>query len=89
MPSIQAVQDGIDAIGVIPCVVNERRSQAFYTDIARAALPPQLSVTIDATAPNARRLRGRVGSVEVAGVGYLSESGDVFKSLVVGFDVAH
>lgn len=83
------VQSGIDHLGILPSVVNEMRNQACYLNVPAASLPPQLAVSRDQAAPNVRRIRGRLDNVEVAGIGYLTPAGDVFKSLVVAFSAAH
>ena len=85
-----AVQSGIDAMGILPNVVNEMRNKAYYINVPASALPPQLSVVPDEGAPNARRIRGRLNGVDVFGTAYVSDlSSEVFKSVVVAFEPAH
>lgn len=85
-----AVQSGIDAMGILPSVVNEMRNKAFYLNVPASALPPQLSVVPQLGEPNARSIRGRLDQVEVSGTAYVADaSGEVFKAMIVAFEPAH
>jgi len=84
------VQSGVDAMGILPSVVNEMRNKAFYLNVPAAALPPQLSVLPDAGEPNARRIRGRLDTVDVTGTAYVADaSGEIFKAMIVAFEPVH